>query len=74
MPNIRTPEEVMDFIKNHCFENRYHFQATRALILWKYGRIKELKELNYKYPFNPSISMDLPIITANDAIKFLTEK
>jgi len=74
MPNLRTPEEVMDFIKNHCFENRYHFQATRALILWKYGRIKELKELNYKYPFNPSISMDLPIITANDAIKFLTEK
>ena len=74
MPNIRTPEEVMDFIKNHCFENRYHFQATRALILWKYGRIKELKDLNYKYPFNPSISMDLPIITANDAIKFLTEK
>ena len=74
MPNIRTPEEVMDFIKNHCFENRYHFQATRALILWKYGRIKELKELNYKYPFNPSISMDLPVITANDAIKFLTEK
>ena len=74
MSNIRTPEEVMDFIKNHCFENRYHFQATRALILWKYGRIKELKELNYKYPFNPSISMDLPIVTANDVIKFLTEK
>ena len=74
MPNIRTPEEVMDFIKNHCFANRYHFQATRALILWKYGRIKELKELNYKYPFNPGISMDLPIVTANDVIKFLTEK
>jgi hypothetical protein len=74
MPNLRTPEEVMAFIKNHCFANRYHFQATRALILWKYGRIKELKELNYKYPFNSGISMDLPIITANDAIKFLTEK
>lgn len=74
MPNLRTPEEVSEFIKNHCFANRYHFQATRALILWKYGRIKELKELNYKYPFNANISMDLPIITANDAIKFLTEK
>ena len=74
MPNIRTPEEVMDFIKNHCFANRYHAFCARAIIVTKYGRSKEMRELNYKYPFNPSISMDLPIITANDAIKFLTEK
>ena len=74
MSNLRSPEEVIDFINNHCFANRYHFQATRALILWKYGRIKELKNLTYKYPFNSSIDMELPTITANDAIKFLTEK
>jgi len=74
MSNIRTPEEVTAFLKANCFVNRYHAFCARAIIIAKYGRMKELREVGYRYPVNSDVSMDKPIITANDAIKFLTEK
>ena len=42
MSNLRTPEEVKNYLKNNCFENRYHAFAARALIVTKYGRTKEI--------------------------------
>lgn len=74
MSNLRTPEEIKSFLSNHCFENRYHAFAARAIIITKYGRSKEIKDLEYKYPVIPEVDMELPVITANDAINFLTKR
>jgi len=75
MSNIRTPEEVRDFINAHCFATRYHAFCIRALIHSKYGRIKEFREMTaLKYPYKKGESMGLPVLTVDDAIKYLTEK
>ena len=71
---MKSPEEVKEYINSHCFENKYHAQCVRALILWEYGRVKELKEvLMLRTSINKSVSLGLPIITANDAINFITQ-
>ncbi len=74
MDNIRTPEEVIEYINGHIFATRYHALCIRALIMSKYEGVKELTKIEFKYPLKESIDMGLPILTANDVIKYLTEK
>jgi len=75
MPNIHTPEEVIAYVNGHSFPNRYHYFCIRALIITKYGRSKKMIEmLKPNYPVSKLVKPDKPVITANDAIKFLTEK
>ena len=75
MPDIRTPEEVRSYINSHAFITRHHAYCIRAYVLSKYEeKADKLADLNYKYPFKKGEDMDLPTISANDAIKFLTEK
>jgi len=75
MPNLRSPEEVRDYINSHSFLNRYHYFCVRALIITKYGRSKKMIEtLKPNWPVSKLVEPDRPVISANDAIKFLTEK
>ena len=75
MPNLKTPEEVRDYINSHSFLNRYHAHCIRALIMSKYEEeMEKLDNLSYNYPMSKLVEPDKPVISANDAIKFLTEK